>query len=282
MTIKFSVPLACLLAIAGSVLGLAQQPDTMPKVIDMHTEFLKPGTSGAAHDRAESSYVDAMAQAKWPTYYVALTSLSGKSRVLYLTGYDSFGSWEKTKDAYAADAKLVAGINRAQLNDGDLLSESDSTVLYYQKDQSYDPVADLSRVRFVEITTFRIRVGQKKDWNDLEKMIVDLHRTTGSTANWANYEVLYGAGDEYLQLSFHDALDAIDKNFIETGKFHAAVGDPVNKKLRDLEAQIFESAETELYEINPRQSYPPPKWIKENPSFWNLKAATESAHKPTP
>src|SRR5712664_3428914 len=50
----------------------------------------KPGKSGAAHERTESAFVQAMKRAKWPTHYLAVESLSGKSRALFLTGYDSF------------------------------------------------------------------------------------------------------------------------------------------------------------------------------------------------
>ena len=50
--------------------------------------------------RPESAFVVAMAKAKFPAYYVGLDSLFGKSRALFLTGYDSFDTREE-------DNKLV-------------------------------------------------------------------------------------------------------------------------------------------------------------------------------
>ena len=44
-------------------------------------EFVKP---------SESAFVQAMTRAKWPAHYLAVSSVTGKPRVLFLTGYDSF------------------------------------------------------------------------------------------------------------------------------------------------------------------------------------------------
>jgi hypothetical protein len=48
-------------------------------------EFIKPGKGGAPHEKAESAFVQAMTRAKWPTHYLAVNSLSGKARALFLS-----------------------------------------------------------------------------------------------------------------------------------------------------------------------------------------------------
>jgi len=40
------------------------------------------------------------------------------------------------------------------------------------------------------------------------------------------------------------------------------------------------SVNSELFEINPRQSYPPAEWVKENPSFWTPRPLMTSSKKP--
>jgi hypothetical protein len=65
------------------------------EVLTVTREFLKPGKSGTLHDKTESAFVAAMRDAKWPSYYFGLDSLSGKVRSIFLTGYDSFDAWER-------------------------------------------------------------------------------------------------------------------------------------------------------------------------------------------
>ena len=83
------------LLLGGLGMAVAQEPTPPPKVLSVIREFVKPGKSGAPHEKAESAFVQAMTRAKWPTHYLAVSSITGKPRVLFLTGYDSFEAWEK-------------------------------------------------------------------------------------------------------------------------------------------------------------------------------------------
>jgi len=74
---------------------MAQDMASPPKVLTVFREFVKPGKAGALHEKSESAFVQAMTRAKWPTRYLAVNSLSGKPRTLFLTRYDSFEAWEK-------------------------------------------------------------------------------------------------------------------------------------------------------------------------------------------
>ena len=76
--------------LSGVSMTAAQEPPPPPKVLSIIREFVKPGKSGAPHERAESAFVQAMTRAKWPTHYLAVSSITGRPRVLFLTGYDSF------------------------------------------------------------------------------------------------------------------------------------------------------------------------------------------------
>src|SRR6201982_3264503 len=88
---------------------------SIPKVLQITREFVKPGKAGMAHDKSESAFVDAMVRAKWPTHYIGMTSLSGKSRALYLTSYESFDAWQKDTEAVAKNATLSAAIEHASV-----------------------------------------------------------------------------------------------------------------------------------------------------------------------
>src|ERR1700687_5087245 len=113
-----------LLPVGGYVSAAAQDmsnPPLPPKVLVIGREYTKPGKSGVAHEKTESAFVQAMRRAKWPTHYLAVESLSGKSRALFLTGYDSFEAWEKDQSAQQKNATLSADLARAWAADGELL-----------------------------------------------------------------------------------------------------------------------------------------------------------------
>src|SRR5437667_768010 len=107
-----------------------------PKVLVVFREFLKPGKGGAPHEKAESAFVQAFARAKWPTHYLTVTSVTGKPRALFLTGYDSFDAWEKDVKAVEKNSALSATLDRAAIADGDLLSDADASALVYSEEYS--------------------------------------------------------------------------------------------------------------------------------------------------
>lgn len=252
-----------------------------PAVIQVQREFIKPGKAGALHDRSESNFVQAMSHAKWPTHYFALTSMSGPSRALYFVGYPSFEAWEKDNKAMEQNAELSAAFDRAAQSDGDLLSSSDQVVLQYDSDLSYHAPAGLGNVRYLEITVFKVHPGHGMDFRTLTKMYVDGVQKAGmEDANWATFEMAYGGGDEYVVISTDKSMADIDKGNADGKKFRDAIGEEGMKKFSELEAASVESVDSELFAINPRQSYPPQEWIDQDPSFWNAKPVMASAAKP--
>lgn len=60
--------LGAYLLVGGLGVAVAQETPP-PKVLSILREFVKPGKSGAVHERSESAFVQAMTRAKWPTHY---------------------------------------------------------------------------------------------------------------------------------------------------------------------------------------------------------------------
>lgn len=269
------------LAVVGSLSAAAQDMPAPPKVLQIDREFLKPGKAGDIHDKSESHFVQAMERAKWPTHYLALNSLSGKSRALYLTGYDSFEAWEKDNKALEANAGLSAEIDRDEVNDGELLNDFDQFVFYYDEDMSYRPNADIAHSRYMEISSYHLKPGHQKDWNEIVKMVIDATKKAGTSAHWATYEIAYGGADEYVIFSADKSMSEIDTGYMEGKKFDEAMGEDGMKKFHELIQSTIESADSELFSFNPRQSYAPEDWIKADPGFWKPKPAMAPAAKAT-
>jgi hypothetical protein len=268
------------LAVGGSLFAAAQDMQGPPKVVTITREFIKPGKSGAIHDKSESRFVAAMAAAKWPTHYFALQSLSGKTRALYLTGYPSFKAWEDDNLATMKNKGLSAELDKDSVADGELLDGMDQFVLYYDDDLSYRPSPTLAQAKLMEITTFHIKPGKGKQWHELAALVIDAHKKAGDSAHWVTFEMAYGGDNEYVVFSDDKSMADIDTGFAEDKQFRDALGDDGLKKLRELEADCIENTDSELFAINPAQSYPPDEWVKADPDFWKPKPATAPAAKP--
>lgn len=264
--------------ISGIALGQDKPAANMPpKVLTIFREYTKPGKSGMAHEKTESMFVQAMKQAKWPTHYLAVESLSGQSRALFLTGYDSFAAWEKDTLATQKDKALAAALDRAAAADGELLSETDTAALAFREDYSLRPEVDIAHMRYFEISRFQVKQGHDKDWDEIVKLVTAAYKKIPD-AHWATYSAVYGFPDTtYIIFNPMKSAEEIDKNFATGKDFEAVMGEEGMKKLAALSAAAIESSQTNLFVFNPRMSYPADEWVKADPEFWKPKAAPTAA-----
>jgi hypothetical protein len=245
-----------------------------PKVLTIIREFVKPGKTGMVHEKTESAFVQAFERAKWPTHYLAVTSLSGKSRALFLVGYDSFAAWEKDNQATAKNAALSAALDRAGMADGELLTGVDGGTFVYRPEQSLRAgSAHIAHMRYFEISVFRVKQGHDKDWEELVKMVTAAYEKIPGV-RWATFEAVYGApGGTFLVFTPLKSLAEADEEMAQGKQFEAAMGEEGMKKLRELSAAAIESSEGNLFQFAPKMSYVSDEWIKMDPDFWKPKAA---------
>src|SRR6266702_2100919 len=256
------------------VLGMAP-----PKVLIIEREFVKPGKSGAMHEKSESAFVNAVTAAKWPTHYFAAASLSGKPRVLFMFGYPTFEAWEKDNHDMAKNAVLSALIDRASVADGELLTEYTQSVFSYEPDLSLHTEGGIVHSRYFEISQYHVKPGHRAEFLELVKLYLKGYEKI-PTANWATYGSYYGEdnGGLYLAISKMTSLAEDDASMGDDKKFSDAMGPEGMKKVRELTAASVESQQTNLFEFNPKMSYPPDEWIKAD-AFWKPKTAMSAAVK---
>lgn len=262
------------------ITGAQEKSAGIPKVLQITREFVKPGKAGMAHEKAESAFVEAMRRAKWPTNYIGMTSLSGKSRALFLTSYESFDAWQKDTDAVAKNATLSGALDRAYMADGELLESMDQGVFYFSEEMSFKPRADLSQFRYMELTAFHVKPGKEKEWREVVKMAKAGYEKGIPDAHWGMFEQVYGGdGGTYLLLSGHKSLAEVDKGFADGKNFETAMGEEGMKKLNELFASCVESTQQQLFAFNPHMSYVKDEWIKADPDFWAPKTASKGEKK---
>lgn len=265
------------LAAAAASVATAQDTPTpsMPAVLTIQREYVKPYKSGMAHDKTETAIAAAFARAKFPGYYIGLNSMSGRSRGLYLTSYPSYAEWEKDNKILAKNAALNADVDRTEVADGDLLEGLDSAVFTYDSELSYHTHADVSHARYFELTVFHVRPGHSKEWHEVSKMYRDLMDQANPGAHWATYDAAYGVdGGTSISITSMSSLAEIDQNNAAFAKVMDAAGGPDGwDKIDKLFGEAVDTYRSELFSVNPKQSYVSDDWIKSDADFWRPKPA---------
>lgn len=251
-----------------------------PKVLVLFREFVKPGKTGATHEKTESAFVQAFTRANWPTHYFAVDSMTGRPRSLFLTGYESFEAYGKDAEAVQKNAALAAALDRAGVADGDLLSDADGHALIYREDYSLHASLNIAHMRYFAISTFRVKQGHRQDWDALVKMVLAGYEKIPDV-HFATFESEYGSEDlTYVVFTPMQSLAEVDRGFAQDKQFEANLGQDGMKRFADLEAATIETSQSNLFSFNPRMSYPPPAWVQADPEFWSPKPAGTPPAKP--
>jgi hypothetical protein len=256
------------------------QDDGPPNVLVIQREYLKPGKGGMLHERSESAFVQAFANAKSNSHYFALDALSGPTRSLFLMGYNNFADLEKDRAAINKDKTLSAAIDHAAEMDGDLLSGYDSTTLMLRPDLSLNK-GSINGTRYFEITTFIVKPGHRHEFEQLAHMYIDTFRKVAPDTHWDCFEVMYGnpapgfpSGAAFVVVNTMKSLAETDKGNADFEKFTKEVGPGGMEKIEQLSAASIETTGTNLFEINPRMSNPRQEWITRDPDFWKAPQAS--------
>jgi len=155
----------------------------------------------------------------------------------------------------------------------------DSAVLVYNEELSFHPRPDFSHARYYELTAFRVRLGHEKEWREVTKMYKEACDKAGVPLHWGAYEVTYGGeAGTYIMLTHRDSLAEIDKERAESKKIMESMGgEDGAAKMDQMFAAAVESVRSELFTINPRQSYVDEATMKADADFWKPKAAAAKA-----
>ena len=281
---KLSFGCAMLLPFAFSLPPvLHAQNDGPPNVLVIQRELLKPGKGGMLHERSESAFVQAFANAKSNSHYFALDSLSGPTRSLFLLAYNNFADWEKDRTTMSNDKVLNAAIDHANEMDGDLLAGYDSTTLMLRPDLSFNK-GSINGTRYFEITTYIVKPGHMHDFETLAHMYADTFRKVVPDGHWDCFQVMYGnpapgfpSGSAFVVVNTMKSLTETDKGVADSERFTKELGSSGMEKMEALSAASVETTGTNLFAINPRMSNPPQDWVTREPDFWKGSQTSSTA-----
>jgi hypothetical protein len=273
--LKYPVAVVLLCALGSAPLLIAQDngANGPPKVLVINREYTKPGKTGSAHERTESAFIAAAKANKAPFHYLGMVSVTGPDRALFLSGYSSFTEWADERKAMDKMPSLGPALDHAMLADGDLLSETDTTVWTYDAEKSNNP-SNLVGMRYMEITSYNIKPGHDAEWDEAVKMVKAAYRKSVPEASWSIFDEAYGTpGNGYLVITPLKSIGDVDAHMMAGPKFAAAMGPDGMKKLAALVAACVQDEHTNIFQFNPKMSLPPAEWIAAEPDFWAPKAA---------
>lgn len=268
-------PLTALLAavtFAGVAPASAQDDSAArlqpPPILIVHTEFLKPGESAAAHVKTEAAIAQTLRNANAEGHYMGLVAITGRARTVFVSGCTSFANCQEQHDSVAQNASLRDQLRSQGADDSALLAGSTRSIYRFDKDMSLN-VGAANGTRFFELTLFHVRSGHERDWRNVVKMYQDAYAKIPG-AHWDMFEKLYGehSGNTWLLAVPMKSLSEEDDSMANSAKLKDVVGAEQMQKMEDAANAAVESVESNLFAISPEMSYETADWTKADPKFF--------------
>lgn len=273
-TLRPRMALATLLLAAASPVFAQGMPTSQPALLTIVREDVKLGRS-ADHSRFEAGWPAAYAKAKSPDFYLAFTSMTGPNEAWYVVPHASHAAIAEGMKREAADPVLSAELERLSRGDAEFLNNVRVMQAAGRADLSMGAFPDLARMRFMEITWFRVRPGHEADFETAAKAYRTAAQRSAPATSYRVYEIIAGVpGPTYLIFSSVDSYGAFDQ-MMAAGQatMRGATPDELTTLQKFLSTGLVNS-ESQRFRVDPVQSYVSAETRAVDPAFWTPKKPT--------
>ncbi len=268
--IRTLLALPSLLCIGATAL-LAQNPPlptSQPALLTIYREQVKPGRT-AEHARIEAGWPAAFARAKSPTYYLAMTSITGPNEAWFLTPFASNAAFGDQLKLESSDTVLSAELARLSRADAEVLNDYRVIQAVARPDLSHGAFPDLTKVRFWQVLTFRVRPGHEPDFEAAAKAYGAATDRAATGASYRVYQVTAGMpGPTYLIFSSVESYAQFDAMMAGGQKAMQGATPEEMAALQKFSTDGVISSETNRFALNPMMSYVAPETRASDPAFW--------------
>jgi hypothetical protein len=269
------------LALAGSLAVHAQTPAVPPpNILKIETHNIKPLADGP-YDTVASEYPAVSQHFNDPEHFVGMEALTGPTRAIFFSGYDSYEALQKNEEWLLGDAAVDAKFDALDARQAPNVSEIQSSIWHYRPDLSNNVAgADIPHSHYWEVVVFHMRSGHGEQFKELTKLYRDANLKIGQNTPWATYEGLTGVTDAYLVLVPMASLKDQDTGLAREKDFGAALGDEGRGRMNKLSEEGVASVEDNIWMVNPDWSYVEKSWIEADPQYWAPEPTAKPARKP--
>lgn len=267
---QFSFYLGILTALAlGSLDHALGQglPKTQPKILTIVREHVKVGRA-ADHSKFEAGYPAAYEKAKSPDYYLAMTSMTGPSEAWYIVPNESHAAIGESMKRDDKDPVLSAELNRLGLADAEYITGVETIRAVARPQLSVGSFPDLSKARFFEISTFRIRPGREGEFEEVAKAYASAMKRAAPNASYRVYGVLAGMPEPtFLIFSSVEGYGEFDQRLLD-GEALFKGATPEELAVLKKFSEVAQRVESNHFRLDPVQSYVSKETREKDPDFW--------------
>ena len=271
---KLTIPHCLLIALALTSVPFASAqnglPTSQPKRLTIVREDVKVGRA-ADHARNEAGWPAAFEKAKFPDYYIAMTSLTGHSEAWYLSPFDSYAAEAASMKRSDKDPVLSAELERLSARDAEFINGVTTIQTAARPDLSLGKFPNVAKVRFFEINLFSVRQGQEEKLDALMKTYANARKRVAPDSSYRVYTVTAGMSDPtYIVISSVEDYAEFDRTMAEhMSVFTSAT--PAEKAAFDKWGEYVARSETNRFRVDPVQSYVSKEVRAQDPDFWMAK-----------
>jgi len=276
-TVSEAVLASLLVAVASSALAQGI-PTTQPTFLHIFREQVKPGRS-VDHAKWEAGWPAAFEKANSKYNYVALASVTGPAEVWYVTTLASQAAYGEMLASEKTDAVLSAELDRLHKGDGEFLNEGSAIQAVSKPALSHGEFPDIGKMRFWEITTYRVKPGYGEAFEGAVKAYMSaVKRAAAPSTRWRTYEVVAGApGGTYLIFSSVASFADFDKEAAEGEAIWNGRSEEEGTVIKKFFTEGLMSSMTNRYRLDPVQSFVPKEVRASDPAFWSPGQAMRTA-----
>jgi hypothetical protein len=168
---------------------------------------------------------------------------------------------------YKADFDRISMANKGE----DLHTSQRDAIAVLRPDLSYNPNADITKMRYMRVETVRLKPGTNRDWEDGRRILKAAHEKAKIDENMAVYQVVGGMlNNTYLVFIPWKSLEGLGT--LPHGKdYWDAMGEDNRKKMEKINSEAIIFNDLAIYAFNPQLSYVSTQFVASDP-FWTFKA----------
>ena len=250
-----------------------ERPMGPPPVLLIVREDIKPGKM-PAHNTHSEAFAQIFGRLKAPAYRIAMLPVAGsENEAFYITALQSFAEMEKMQVETDKKMSEATGANRLELDRlqreaADLHVGMRDLMAVYRQDLSFQPGIDITKMRYMAVTTVRVRPGQEEQYIDYVRNVLNTARAKiKAELHVAAFQVIAGSpGSTFM---FFRPIKSLAEYDLRIGpRTREAMNDDQKKKADKMVSESVMFTETSVYAFNPRMSFVPDDFASGDPSFW--------------